>query len=104
MAFPSSTLAVSHGTSQTPQRPRTRLALPRNAQRADFHRHEFTADVPCNQIPKATAELALRSPLLGASVRAPLRRALEGFAAVTSIAVDRTRFAAAMTDRLSEAY
>lgn len=65
---------------------------------------EFTADVPCNQIPKATAELALRSPLLGAGVRAALRRALEGFTAVTSIALDEIRFAEAMTDRLSEAY
>jgi 5-methylcytosine-specific restriction enzyme subunit McrC len=65
---------------------------------------EFTADVPCNQIPKATAELALRSPLLGDSVRLRLRRSLRAFAAVTSIALDRQSFPAAGTDRLTEAY
>jgi 5-methylcytosine-specific restriction enzyme subunit McrC len=65
---------------------------------------EFTADIPCNQIPKATAELALQSPMLGDSVRGSLRRALEAFAAVRSIAVDRDSFPAVMTDRLTDAY
>src|SRR5262249_40209231 len=65
---------------------------------------DFTTDVPCNQIPKATAELVLRSPLLGECVRGTLRRALEAFAAVTSIVVDRDSFPAGMTDRLSEPY
>src|SRR5262245_5790383 len=38
-------------------------------------RHEdFTLDVPCNQVPRATAEQVLRSPLLGDAVRAALRR------------------------------
>lgn len=65
---------------------------------------EFTADVPCNQVPKATAELVLRSPLLGQGVRDALRRALEAFASVTSVAVDRDSFSTFLTDRLTEAY
>ncbi len=65
---------------------------------------DFTADVPCNQIPKATAERALRSPLLGATVRGSLRRALEPFASVTSIPVDRDSFATTTTDRRNEEY
>src|SRR5262249_47881785 len=44
---------------------------------------DFTSDVPCNQLARATAELVVRSPLLGDSVRQALRRALEGYAGVT---------------------
>jgi 5-methylcytosine-specific restriction enzyme subunit McrC len=65
---------------------------------------EFTADVLCNQIPKSTAELVLRSPLLSDGVRLALRRSLHAFAAVSSIAIDRNCFAAVQTDRLTEAY
>jgi 5-methylcytosine-specific restriction enzyme subunit McrC len=65
---------------------------------------EFTADVPCNQVPKATAELVLRSPLIGDGVRTALRRVLEAFASVTSIALGPDSFAGARPDRLTEAY
>jgi 5-methylcytosine-specific restriction enzyme subunit McrC len=65
---------------------------------------EFTADIPCNQIAKAGAELVLRSPLLGNGVGLRLRQALEAFAAVTAIAVERASFLPVMTDRLTEAY
>ena len=64
---------------------------------------DFSADVPCNQVPKATVELLLRSPLLGAEVRAALRRQLSAFAAVSSIALEPDSFTAA-ADRLTEAY
>jgi 5-methylcytosine-specific restriction enzyme subunit McrC len=78
----------------------------RNSRKDQLHCRfeEFTPDVLCNQIPKATAELAVRSPLLGDGVRVTLRRTLEAFTAVTSITVDRDSFPAAITDRLTEAY
>jgi 5-methylcytosine-specific restriction enzyme subunit McrC len=71
-----------------------------------FHcRYEdFTADVPCNQAPRATAELVLRSPLLGEAVRAGLRRALETFAGLSSVPLGPELFLAAGPDRLTEAY
>jgi 5-methylcytosine-specific restriction enzyme subunit McrC len=65
---------------------------------------EFTADVPCNQVPKATAELVLRSPLLGQAVAAALRKSLDAYAAVQSIALGPQSFDAALTDRLTMAY
>jgi 5-methylcytosine-specific restriction enzyme subunit McrC len=65
-------------------------------------RHEaFTADLPCNQVPKATAELLLRYPL-GGAVRAALASALQGFAEVTSkepLSIPGVEF-----DRPTEAY
>ena len=68
-------------------------------------RHEdFTTDVPCNQIPRATAELVLRSPLLGESARHALRRSLSPFAEVSPIALGPEGFASAAADRLAEAY
>jgi 5-methylcytosine-specific restriction enzyme subunit McrC len=71
-----------------------------------FHcRYEdFTADVPCNQVPRATAELVLRSPLLGDGVRAALRRALQAFGTVSPVGLGPEQFAAAEPDRLTEAY
>ena len=65
---------------------------------------EFSADVPCNQVPRATAELVLRSPLLGDGVRAALRRALQGFAGVSPIPLGPESFQAAQADRLTEPY
>jgi 5-methylcytosine-specific restriction enzyme subunit McrC len=65
---------------------------------------EFTADIPCNQIPKASAELVMRSALLGNAVRAKLGRALGSFAAVSPIPVERTDFSEVLLDRLTEAY
>ena len=40
----------------------------------------FTADVPCNRLPKATAERMLTVPPLGTSVRAALHESLRPFA------------------------
>jgi 5-methylcytosine-specific restriction endonuclease McrBC regulatory subunit McrC len=65
---------------------------------------EFSPDVPCNQVPKATAELVLRSPFVADTVRAALRRALQGFAAVRPVELGPDAFAAAAPDRLTEAY
>lgn len=49
-------------------------------------RHDdFTAGVPCNQVPRATAERLLASPLLPEGVRDMLRRGLQGFAGVRSL-------------------
>lgn len=65
---------------------------------------EFTADVPCNQIPRATAELVLRCRLLGDEVRRALGQSLHAFSAISSIAIDKDCFSAAPLDRLTEAY
>jgi 5-methylcytosine-specific restriction enzyme subunit McrC len=65
---------------------------------------EFTADVPCNQVPKATAAQVLESPLLGAPVRAALLQALPAFAGVSLVALGPDVFAGALPDRLAEAY
>ncbi len=46
---------------------------------------DFTTDVPCNQVPRATADLVLQCPLLAEGVRAALRQALAPFAEVTPI-------------------
>jgi 5-methylcytosine-specific restriction enzyme subunit McrC len=88
-----------------------RLDLP--AQLRDAHgrkdrvhcRHEdFTADIPCNQVPRATAELVLRSPLLGESARQALRGALTPFADVSPVSLGPDSFAVAAADRLAEPY
>jgi 5-methylcytosine-specific restriction enzyme subunit McrC len=65
---------------------------------------DFTADVLCNQVPRAAAELVLRSPLLGDAVRVALRQSLTPFAEVRSVALGPDTFQAAATDRLTEAY
>ncbi|HTU19466.1 MAG TPA: hypothetical protein VMG10_15505 [Gemmataceae bacterium] len=46
---------------------------------------ELSADVPCNQAVRTTAESLLASPLLGTEVRAALRQALAGFEGVSSV-------------------
>jgi 5-methylcytosine-specific restriction enzyme subunit McrC len=61
-------------------------------------------DVPCNQVPRATAELVLRSPLLTGPVRAALLRSLVPFAEVRLVPLGPDRFAAAEADRLAVAY
>jgi 5-methylcytosine-specific restriction enzyme subunit McrC len=65
---------------------------------------DFSADIPCNQIPRATADLVLRSPLPGDAVRAALRQALMPFAEVGPVALDPAALQAAAADRLTEAY
>src|SRR5207248_1485248 len=59
---------------------------------------EFTADVRCNRLVKATAECVLAAPALRDDVRAGLRHALAPFAAVGSITVDEAALSAALAD------
>lgn len=65
---------------------------------------EFTADVPCNQLPKETAVHLLRSPLLSDGVRSALRRALAPFEAVGPTTLAPEAFTRAAADRLTESY
>jgi 5-methylcytosine-specific restriction enzyme subunit McrC len=67
-------------------------------------RDDFTADVPCNQAPKATAERLLASSLLGGRVRDALLQSLRGFEAVTTAPLTPDVFAVAEADRLAEGY
>ncbi|MFO0845730.1 MAG: hypothetical protein U0797_25655 [Gemmataceae bacterium] len=46
---------------------------------------DFTADVPCNQVPKALAARLAASPLLGDEVRARLRQAWAAFEPVSDV-------------------
>src|SRR5262249_48123089 len=65
---------------------------------------DLSVDVPCNQVPRATAELLLRSALLGDALRDALRRCLRDFAAGRGVALTPDLFAAARADRLAAAY
>jgi 5-methylcytosine-specific restriction enzyme subunit McrC len=65
---------------------------------------EFTADVPCNRVPKAVAELVLRSPLVSERARSALRVSLGGFDGVQAAPLGPDAFAQAEPDRLTEAY
>ncbi len=65
---------------------------------------EFTADVPCNQLPKAVAGLVLRSPRAGERARSLVRQALGGFDGVRAAALGPDSFARAEPDRLTEPY
>lgn len=66
--------------------------------------NELTADVPCNQVPRATAELLLRCPLVTERVRGALRQALAAFADVRPGQLTEDGFRAAAPNRLTEAY
>jgi 5-methylcytosine-specific restriction enzyme subunit McrC len=46
---------------------------------------DFTPDVPCNRVLRATAECLLASPLVGDGVRAALRRTLAGLEEVQAV-------------------
>jgi 5-methylcytosine-specific restriction enzyme subunit McrC len=65
---------------------------------------EFTADVPCNRVPKAVAELLLRSPLAGQRARSAVRQALGGFDAVGAAPLGPDCFVAAEPGPLTEEY
>jgi 5-methylcytosine-specific restriction enzyme subunit McrC len=77
---------------------------PGRKERLNCRYEDFTADVPCNQLPKATAEGLLRSPLLGDGVRAELTRALQGFGGVASVPLDRATFDSATPPGARDAY
>lgn len=65
---------------------------------------EFTADVPCNQVPRAVAERVLLSPFVSDPVRAALRTALVGYAGIGPTPLDANALARAAPDRRTEAY
>jgi 5-methylcytosine-specific restriction enzyme subunit McrC len=65
---------------------------------------DLSADVPCNQAAKATAELLMASPLLSAGVRSSLRRALAGFEGVPSVPLSSQLWETLAVDRLPSAY
>jgi 5-methylcytosine-specific restriction enzyme subunit McrC len=65
---------------------------------------EFTADVACNRVPKAVAELVLRSPLAGEQVRSAVRLALAGFDGITAAPLGPDSFAGMEPDPLTEGY
>jgi 5-methylcytosine-specific restriction enzyme subunit McrC len=68
-------------------------------------RHDdLSADVACNQVPRATAERLLASPLLGEDVRAALRQALPAFEGVRPLPPAADAFTAVALDRLPEGY
>lgn len=77
---------------------------PGRKDRLHGRRDDFTADVPCNQAPKATAERLLASVLLGERTREALRAALRDFADVQSEPLTPAVFEAAEADRLAEGY
>jgi 5-methylcytosine-specific restriction enzyme subunit McrC len=57
----------------------------RRKEQIHYRHDDLTADVPCNQLPRAAAERLLRSPLVGDATRAALRWALEGYEGVQAI-------------------
>ncbi len=65
---------------------------------------EFTADVPCNRVPKAVAELVLRSPIVGERARSAVRQALGGFDGIGAEPLGPDSFTQAESGRLTEAY
>src|SRR5207247_3107529 len=65
---------------------------------------DFTTDVPCNQLTRASAERLAGLPFLNENVRAALRHALGAFATVQPLEPTPECFAAALSDRLTEAY
>jgi 5-methylcytosine-specific restriction enzyme subunit McrC len=76
------------------------------ARKEQFHSRydDLTADVPCNQALKATAEHTLNSGLVGAEVCALLRQTLSSFEGVRATAVDAGAFDRLTSGRLPEGY
>jgi 5-methylcytosine-specific restriction enzyme subunit McrC len=65
---------------------------------------EFTADTPCNQLPRAVVDALLARPDLDARVRAALRELLSGFAGVSARALSPDLCAAADPGPRAEGY
>jgi 5-methylcytosine-specific restriction enzyme subunit McrC len=88
-----------------------RLDLPEQLRQAAGRRdqlhgriEELSADVPCNQAVRATAEKLLASSLLGAEIRAALRQALTGFEGVASVPLSPRLWERSEAERLSPEY
>jgi len=76
----------------------------RRKEQIHYRHDDLTADVPCNQLPRAAAEQLLRSPLVGDATRAALRRAVEGFEGVRAVPPGPDAGAAMMPERLPADY
>jgi 5-methylcytosine-specific restriction enzyme subunit McrC len=85
-----------HGALDLPAQLR---AAPGRKDRLHCHYDDFTADVPCNRVLRATAQWLLGSPLVGGGVKATLRQALPGFEEVQSLPWGPAAFDAAARDR-----
>jgi hypothetical protein len=73
-------------------------AGPAGRDRFHVRRQEFTADNPCNRVPKATAEWLLATPMLAEPTRHRLRAALASFDTVAAEPLTPELFAAALAD------
>jgi 5-methylcytosine-specific restriction endonuclease McrBC regulatory subunit McrC len=65
---------------------------------------ELTADVLCNQVPRSTLEMLLRSPLINVAVRPLLAQALASVADISSVPLSLEMIAQALSDRATAAY
>ncbi len=64
----------------------------------------LTADVLCNQLPRATLEMLLRSPLVDESMRPALSRSLDSLRAISLVPLTPEMFTQALADRATSAY
>jgi 5-methylcytosine-specific restriction enzyme subunit McrC len=68
-------------------------------------RHDaFTADLPCNQVPRTLAQALAGSPLLGPAARGRLAQALAGFAHVAETTLTPDVLGELRSPRLPESY
>jgi|GEM_PF-1563087 5-methylcytosine-specific restriction enzyme subunit McrC len=65
---------------------------------------DLSADLPCNQVVKATAEALIALPLLSTNIRAALRQALAGFEEVSSAPLSAYLWEAVEGKRLPAEY
>jgi len=63
------------------------------------HRDDFTADVPCNQVPRATLELLLRSGLIDEPLGTVLRQSLQTLDGISATVLTPEVFTRAAADR-----
>ncbi len=76
------------------------------AHKGQLHSHldDFTTDVACNQVLRATVERLSASPLVADGTAAELRQTLPCFAEVRDVAITPALLDAACADRTAEAY
>lgn len=92
---------VLHGQLDLPEQLRQ---APGRKDQLHGRRDEWSADLPCNQAVRATAESLLASPLLDAELRAVLRQALAGFEEVASVPLSPRLWDMAEANPLPAAY
>ena len=93
--------AVLHGRLDLPAQLRE---APGRKDQLHSQYDDLSADVPCNQAVKTTAESLLASPLLEAEVRAALRQALAGFESVSSVPLSPRLWEMIAAERLPAEY